>query len=131
MSTTSAFNVGNVKTRVARVSKDNNGASNGITIKLPQNTLLCRMIAASVTAFDGTGTVTITSTDGTTAFLSAVDVKNTAGFETASTAPPKFYATGGTITTYITDQNSNSTAGDAFVVYEYVELIDGAGGVYG
>lgn len=130
MSTTSAFARGKVKTAVARVSKSNNGASNAITIKLPQNTLLCRMIAASVTAFDGTGTVTITSTDGTTAFLSAVDVKNTAGFETASTAPPKYYAAGGTITTYITDQNSNSTVGDAFVEYEYVELSEGVE-VYG
>lgn len=130
MATTSAFNRGKVKTAVARVDPAHNGASNGITIKLPQNSLLLRLSAASVTAFDGTGTVTITSTDGTTAFLSAVDVKNTAGFETASTAPPKFYPAGGTITTYITDQNSNSAAGDAFVVYEYVELSEGCE-VYG
>lgn len=130
MSTTSAFNRSEVKTAVARVSKANNGAGNGITIKLPNNTLLCRMIPASVTAFDGTGTVTITSTDGTTAFLNAVNVKDAVGFETASTAPPKFYPTGGTITTYITDQNSNSAAGDAFVLYEYVEL-SGGEEVYG
>ena len=130
MSTTSAFNRGEVKTAVARVSKAHNGAGNGITIKLPNNTLLCRMIPASVTAFDGTGTVTITSTDGTTAFLNAVNVKDAVGFETASTAPPKFYPTGGTITTYITDQNSNSATGDAFVLYEYVELSGGCE-VYG
>lgn len=130
MSTTSAFNRSEVKTAVARVGKANNGAGNGITIKLPNNTLLCRMIPASVTAFDGTGTVTITSTDGTTAFLNAVNVKDAVGFETASTAPPKYYPTGGTITTYITDQNSNSAAGDAFVLYEYVEL-SGGEEVYG
>lgn len=130
MSTTSAFSRGKVKTAVARVSAENNGAGNGITIKLPHNTLLVRGNAASVTAFDGTGTVTITSTDGTTAFWSGVNVKDAVGFETVSTAPPKYYPTGGTITTYITDQNSNSTAGDAFIVYEYIELSEGCG-VYG
>lgn len=130
MATTSAFNRSKVKTAVARVGPANNGAANGITIKLAQNCTLLRMTACSVTAFDGTGTVTITSTDGTTAFLSGVDVKNTAGFETPSTAPPKHYPSGGTITTYITDQNSNSTVGDAFVVYEYVDLADGCS-VYG
>jgi hypothetical protein len=130
MSTTSACNRGKVKTAVARVGIDNNGASNGIEIKLPHNTLLLRTTGRSVTAFDGTGTVTITSTDGTTAFFSGVNVKDAVGFETASSAPPKHYPTGGTITTYITDQNSNSAAGDAFVVYEYVELSEGAE-VYG
>ena len=130
MSTTSAFARGKVKTAVARVSKAHNGAGNGITIKLPNNCLLLRTTGRSVTAFDGTGTVTITSTDGTTAFWSAVNIKDAVGFETVSNAPPNFYPSGGTITTYITDQNSNSTAGDAFVLYEYVELSEGVE-VYG
>lgn len=130
MSTTSAFGRGKVKTAVARVSKNNNGAGNGITIKLPHNTLLCRTTAALVTVFDGSGIVTITSTDGTIAFWSEVNVKDADSFETDSSAPLKFYPAGGTITTYITDQNSNSTVGDAFVLYEYVELSDGCG-VYG
>lgn len=130
MSTTSIQDRGKVKSVVARVGKDNNGAANALTIKLPHNTLLLRTTGLSVTAFDGTGTVTITSTDGTTAFWSAVNVKDAAGFETVSTAPPKYYPTGGTISTYITDANSNSTAGDAVVLYEYVELADGVS-IYG
>lgn len=130
MSTTSAFNRGHTKTAVAQVGIGNNGAANGVTIKLPRNAVLLRTVAASTVAFDGSGTVTITSTDGTTAFWSAVNVKDAAGFETVSNAPPKYYPYGGTITTYITDQNSNSTVGAAFVVYEYVELAEGVG-VYG
>jgi hypothetical protein len=130
MSTTSAFNRGKVKTAVARLSPSNNGAANGVTIKLPQNSVLLRSTALSLTAFDGSGTVTVTSTDGTTAFWSAVNVKDAAGFETVSTAPPKSYPGGGTITTYIADQNSDSEAGDVVVIYEYVELNEGTE-VYG
>lgn len=130
MSTTSAFARGKVKTAVAVLSKAHNGAGNGITIKLPHAACLLRMTPVSVTAFDGTGTVTVTATDGTTAFLNAVNVKDAVGFETASTAPPKRYPTGGTITCYISDQNSNSTAGAAEIIFEYVELYEGTE-VYG
>lgn len=125
MGTTSAFNRGKVKTAVARVTKDNAGAANAVTIKLPHNTLLLRTTGMSATAFDGTGTVTLTSTDGTTAFWSAVNVKDAAGFETVSNAPPKHYPTGGTLSTYINDQNGNSQAGEAIVLYEYVEVNEG------
>ena len=130
MSTTSAFARGKVKTAVAMIDKSHNGSSNAITIKLPQASCLLRMTPVSVTAFDGTGTVTITATDGTTAFLNAVNVKDAVGFETASTAPPKRFPAGGTISVYITDQNSNSTAGAAEVIFEYVELHEGSE-VYG
>lgn len=130
MGTTSAFNRGKVKTAIARVGKANSGASNAVTIKLPNNALLLRTTGLSATAFDGSGTVTLTSTDGTTAFWSGVNVKDSAGFETVSSAPPKFYPAGATISTYIADQNSDSDEGDAIVLYEYVELNDGTE-VYG
>lgn len=125
MSTESAFQRTPTRTAIARVGKKHNGAANGIKIRLPPNSLLLRTVGASVTAFNGSGTVTLTSTDGTTAFWSGVNVKDAAGFETVTTAPPKFYPTGATITTYITDQNSNSSAGDAFIVYEYLTLGQG------
>lgn len=125
MGTTSAFNRGKVKTVVARVTKANNGIANAVEVKFPQATTLLRMTPASVVAFNGTGTVTITATDGTTAFLNAVNVKDAVGFETASTAPPKRYPAGGTISVYIADQNSNSTEGEAEVIFEYVELNEG------
>ena len=125
MSTKSAYLRTPVRTAIARVGPKNNGAANGITIRLPSNTLLLRTVGASVTAFNGSGTVTITSTDGTTAFWSAVNVKDAAGFETVTTAPPKFYPNGATITTSIADANSNSTAGDAFIVYEYITFGEG------
>lgn len=125
MSTTNAIDRGRVKTAVARVTKANNGAGNGVTIKLPPNSILLRTTGISDVAFDGTGTVTLTSTDGTTAFWSAVNVKDAAGFETVSNAPPKRYKNGGTITTYITDQNGDSVLGDASILYEYAQMAEG------
>lgn len=125
MTTQSAYLRTPTRTAIARVGPANNGPAKGITIRLPSGTLLLRTVAASLKAFNGTGAVTLTSTDGTMAFWSAVNVKDAPGFETVSAAPPKFYPNGATITTSIADANGNSTTGDAFVVYEYVTLGEG------
>ena len=103
-----------------RLTKDNNGAGNAVTIRLKPGSWVLRTAATVPTVFDGTGTVTVTSTDGTVTWWSAVTVKN-AGMATATASTTKFYPNGGTITSYIADQNANSTTGDVRVLYEIVE----------
>lgn len=103
-----------------RLTKDNNGAGNAVTIRLKPGSWVLRTEATVPKVFDGTGTVTVTSTDGTVTWWSAVTVKN-AGIASATATTKKFYPNGGTITSYITDQNTDSSGGDVRVIYEIVE----------
>lgn len=94
------------------------GAGNEMTIKLPVNALLMRLLVVTVTAFDSVTTATATVSDGTTTFASAVDIK-TAGSETVSNAP-KFYPTGGTLTCSLAQTGGDATVGRVLVIPEYV-----------
>ena len=121
MSITAQFNRGYVKTATAKVTKANNGANNAIRIKLPLGSHLVGVACGSVTAFDGSGTVTATATDGTNTFISAEDVKNTVGNETVDVTA-KAFANGTTIDCYVTDQNSDSTLGEVWMTFFYAEV---------
>ncbi len=129
MSTTIQSNRGYVKTATAKVEKEHNGSSNAIQVKLPQGSHLLGVAAAGVTAFDGSGTVTLTATDGTTTFISAENVKDAVGNETVDVTS-KAFPSGGTISVYITDQNSDSTEGEVWVTFTYAEA-NGCNEVYG
>ena len=97
-----------------------NIGSAGYTAVIPRGALVVAAGLITVTAFDGTGTVTGTITDGTTAFVSAQDVKTT-GIETVAVAQ-KFYADGGTMQFNLADANSNSAAGRAIGYVAYIQL---------
>ncbi len=129
MATTNQFNRGYVKTISFKLKKGNNGAANAITAKLPQGALLVDSDAVSVTPFDGTGTVTATLTDGTTAFVSAVNVKDAAGVETVAVAS-KAFPSGGVLQAYISDANGDSTIGEVWLTASYIET-NGSNEVYG
>lgn len=96
----------------------NIGASNGAEFKLPPGALLLRIAVVTVTAFNSATTTTLTVGDGTTTFASAVDVKTT-GSETVANAP-KYYPTGGTVSITLAETGAAATAGEAFVVAEYI-----------
>lgn len=95
----------------------------GYTAVIPRGSLITSVSLLTVTAFDGTGTVTGTITDGTTAFVNAQDVKTT-GIETVATAQ-KYLADGGTIQFSLADANSNSAAGLAIAQVSYIQLGNG------
>jgi hypothetical protein len=120
---TDQYNRQEAKYAVVDLGVDNAGAGNGYTAKLPQGALVVSAGLVTVTAFDGTGTVTGTITDGTTALVNAQDVKTT-GIETVAVAQ-KFYPTGGTITFSLADANSDSAAGRAIGYVSYVQLGNG------
>lgn len=120
---TDQYNRQSAKYAVVDLGVDNIGTGNGYTAKVPQGALVVSAGLYTVTAFDGTGTVTGTITDGTTALVSAQDVKTT-GIETVAVAQ-KFYATGGTITFSLADANSDSGAGRAIGYVAYVQLGNG------
>lgn len=100
-----------------------NIGSNGYTITIPRGAQTCDMAAETVTAFDGTGTVTLSIADGTTTFVSAEDIKTT-GVE-AVDRTVKFYPDGGTITVSIADANSDSAAGRVVGYIAYIQLGNG------
>jgi hypothetical protein len=85
----------------------NIGAGNEVTVKVPPGGILADLKFQTVTAFDGT-TNTGTVGDGTTTFVSAVDVKST-GAETVANVP-KFYPSGGTLT-FSLAQTGTATVG--------------------
>lgn len=120
MGTTNQYNRVIVKSLPLLIGPGNNGLANAVQGKLPHGAMVVGVVPASVTAFNGTGTVTLTVTDGTTAFVNAVNVKDAAGIETAA-ATGKAFPLGGTISGYITDQNGDSTAGEAWVAVNYIE----------
>src|SRR5690348_18300551 len=88
---TDQYNRQEAKYAVVDLGVDNAGAGNGYTAKLPQGALVVSAALITVTAFDGTGTVTGTITDGTTALANAQDGKTT-GTETVDVAQ-KFHPT--------------------------------------
>ena len=123
MATTNQFNRGEPKIIAIKLTKANNGAANAVTAKLPQQAYIVDVKAHAPTAFNGTGTVTATLTDGTTAFVSAVDVKTAAGPVTAAVVQ-KPLPVGGTLQAYIADANSNSSAGEVWMSVTYIEMYD-------
>jgi 3D (Asp-Asp-Asp) domain-containing protein len=120
-----------VRERQARIgakvkfTPDNLGTGNGFDVALPRGTTLLALLPLTTTAFDGTGTVTLTITaeepDGTTTTLvSGVDIKTT-GSETVANVP-KFFPNGATLHITGADQNSNSAAGQVVIDAEYTQL---------
>lgn len=107
-----------VLSAVAEVGPRNMGAGNGVDISLPAGAVLLRLIVLTTTAFDSATTATLTVSDGTTTFANAVDIK-TAGSETVANVP-KYYPTGGKLSVTLAQTGGDATAGQAFVVPEYV-----------
>lgn len=105
------------------------GASNTTTIKLPPGAVLLRATLLTVTAFNSATTTTATVSDGTTTFVSGVDIKTT-GSEVVSNVPA-FYVSGGTLTITLAETGATATAGRAVFVCEYAILDNSVAGVYG
>jgi len=105
----------------------NMGADKGVSFSVPMGAIVVRVIALTTTAFDSETTATLTVSDGTTAFVSAQDVK-TAGSETVANTP-KLYPTGGTITASLAETGEAATTGAVFVYVEYVRPGNGIAGV--
>ena len=117
---TNQFNRQEVLSAMVDLGVANTGSGKGYTAVIPRGALIIAVGLITVTAFDGTGTVTGTITDGTTALVNAQDVKTT-GIETVATAQ-KFYPDGGVITFSLDDANSNSTTGRAIGYVNYIQL---------
>lgn len=96
------------------------GSTNATEVKLPFGAVLISLVVDTITAFDGTGIVTATVTDGTTVYANAVDVKTT-GSETVSNVP-MLYDSGGKLTISINDVNANSTVGRIVAYGSYIVL---------
>lgn len=129
MTTTNQFNRTEAKVIAIKLTKANNGAANAVTAKLPQQAYIVDIKANAPTAFNGTGTVTVSMTDGTTTFISAEDVKTAAGPVVVDVAQKAFVA-GGTLQAYIADANSNSSAGEVWISVSYIEMY-GCEDIYG
>lgn len=100
------------------VGPSNMGAGNGVDITLPAGATLLRMLVLTTTAFNSVTTATLTVSDGATTFANAVDIKTT-GSETVANVP-KYYPTGGKLSVTLAQTGGDATAGQAFVVPEYV-----------
>lgn len=109
----------------------NIGSGNGISFAVPMGAILVRAIVLTTTGFNpgGTGTATLTLSDGTTTFANAVDVESTGSETVANT--PKYYPTGGTVTATIAEvvDTTASTTGEVFVYIEYVRPGNGIAGI--
>jgi hypothetical protein len=92
-----------------------------ITIPILPGTLLMGVVGFIVTAFNSATTTTLTVSDGTTTFLSAVDAKAAANTRYDATVC-KFYPTGGTLTISMAETGAAATAGRAIVVPEFLNL---------
>lgn len=101
----------------------NIGTGNGFTANLPNGALVVSAGLYTVTAFNSATTTTGTITDGTTALVSAVDVKTT-GIETVAVAQA-FYPTGGTIQFNLAETGAAATAGRAIGYVSYIQLGNG------
>lgn len=98
----------------------NLGTGNGYTAKLPLGALVVGCGIVTETAFNSGTTATATITDGTTALVSAVDIKTT-GIETVSVAQ-KYYPAGGTIQFNAAETGTAATAGRAVAYVAYIQL---------
>lgn len=105
----------------------NIGAANGYEFAVRPGTLVLRVGLQTVTAFNSATTTTATVGDGTTTFVSAVDIKTT-GAETSANAP-KYYPTGGTISVTLAETGAAATAGAAIAFVEYIILGNGNAGI--
>lgn len=108
--------------RFARVdlTPANIGAGNEATAKLPLGALIVDAGLYVVEAFDGTGTVTGTISDGSNNLVAAQDVKTT-GDKTAAVTS-SYLAEGGTVTFSLADANGDSTVGHAVGYVEYLPV---------
>ena len=98
----------------------NIGTGNGYTAVLPRGAQIVAVGLNTVTAFNSGTTATGTITDGTTALVSAQDVKTT-GIETVAVAG-KLYPDGGTIQFNLAETGAAATAGRAIGYVGYVVL---------
>lgn len=98
----------------------NIGTGNGYTAKLPPGSQIVSVGLNTVTAFNSGTTATGTITDGTTALVSAQDVKTT-GMETVAVAG-KFYPAGATIQFNMDETGTAATAGRAIGYVSYIQL---------
>jgi hypothetical protein len=127
MSTTNQFQRTVPLVSPVELGKANNGIGNAINTILRSGATLTNIKAYVRTAFDGSGTVTLTVTDGTTTFINAQSVKTASATTPLTNADSdNDYPTGGTIQAYITDQNSDSTKGQVVVklFYEDGKVVD-------
>lgn len=104
---------------VADLGIANIGTGNGITFKLPPNSLLTDVNSVQVTAFNSATTTTLSASDGTTTFLSAVDAKAAANVKYSATVG-KFYPSGATITISMAETGATATAGRALAYITYL-----------
>lgn len=111
-----------VRAFCAQFTAANQGESNGITIDVPANSFVV-VKGAVKSAFNGT-TPTLTVSDGTTAYLNAVDI-SAAGFKGGNES---FVGSDTTITVSV--GGSGATTGEGFVKVLIVnaELSDGTWG---
>ena len=117
---TNAYERQNIQYVVVDLGVANIGTGNGYTAVLPRGAQIVSVGLNTVTAFNSGTTATGTITDGTTAFVSAQDVKTT-GLETVAVTG-KFYADGGTITFSLAETGTAATAGRAIGYVGYVVL---------
>lgn len=117
---TNQFNRQEVLSAMVDLGIANIGTGNGYTAVIPRGSLIVSVGLYTVTAFDSGTTATGTITDGTTALVSAQDVKST-GIETVAVAQ-KFYPDGGTITFSLAETGTTATAGRAIGYVNYIQL---------
>ena len=117
---TNAYNRQPAKYAMVDLRIANIGTGNGYTAVIPRDSLIVAAGVITQTAFNSATTTTATITDGTTALVSAVDVKTT-GIETVSVAQ-KFYADGGTIQFNLAETGATATAGRAIGYVAYIQL---------
>ena len=117
---TNAYGRQNAKFAMVDLRIANIGAGNGYTAVIPRDSLIVSAGVITETAFNSATTTTATITDGTTALVSAVDVKTT-GIEAVAVAQ-KFYADGGTITFSLAETGATATAGRAIAYVSYIQL---------
>ena len=117
---TNQFNRQEVLSAMVDLGIANIGTGNGYTAVIPRGALIISAGLYTVTAFDSGTTATGTITDGTTALVSAQDVKST-GIETVAVAQ-KFYPDGGTIQFNLAETGTAATAGRAIGYVNYIQL---------
>jgi len=117
---TNQFNRQEVLSAMVDLGIANIGTGKGYTAVIPRGSLIVSVGLYTVTAFNSGTTATGTITDGTTALVSAQDVKST-GIEAVAVAQ-KFYPDGGTITFSLDETGTTATAGRAIGYVNYIQL---------
>lgn len=108
------------------ISYNTAGAAAGVEVgRVPAGSLISNVYVVPTTAFNGSGTVTMTagSTGTGTDVLLAAD----ANIKTTTTkvgTTKKYFAAESTIYAAIVDQNTDSTAGTAIIIVEFVQNND-------